>query len=134
MALKIGIGRDVPSFRVMDVINRANARQLALPPDAPRLLRMEVGQPGTGLPEGARRAVANALQAGEVMGYTEALGRRTLRERLSAHIHDWYGTTIAPERIAVTLRRLRRVFPGFIWPRSTRATRWPSPPPIIRLT
>jgi aspartate/methionine/tyrosine aminotransferase len=102
VALKIGIGRGVPSFRVMDVINRANARQLTLPPDAPRLLRMEVGQPGTGLPEGARRAVANALQAGDVMGYTEALGRRALRERISAHIHDWYGTTIAPERIAVT--------------------------------
>jgi aspartate/methionine/tyrosine aminotransferase len=86
----------------MDVINRANARQRALPPDAPRILRMEVGQPGTGLPEGARRAVAQALQTGDVMGYTEALGRRPLRERISAHIHDWYGTPVAPERIAVT--------------------------------
>jgi aspartate/methionine/tyrosine aminotransferase len=102
VALKIGIGREVPSFRVMDVINRANARQRALPPDAPRILRMEVGQPGTGLPEGARRAVAQALQTGDVMGYTEALGRRPLRERISAHIHDWYGTPVAPERIAVT--------------------------------
>jgi aspartate/methionine/tyrosine aminotransferase len=102
MALKIGAGRSVPPFRVMDVITTANAREKTLPPGAPRILRMEVGQPGTGLPEGARRAVANALQSGHNLGYTEGLGRFSLRERIAAHYLDWYGVNLAPERIAVT--------------------------------
>jgi aspartate/methionine/tyrosine aminotransferase len=63
---------------------------------------MEVGQPGTGLPEGARRAAADALQSGHVLGYTEALGRPDLRARIAAHYLDWYGVKISPARIAVT--------------------------------
>ena len=98
--MKVGAGRSVPPFRVMDVITRADAR--ARVPGAGRILRMEVGQPGTGLPEGARRAVAAALGRGEVLGYTEALGRLALRERISAHILDWYGVAVPPARIAVT--------------------------------
>ena len=100
--MKVGAGRTVPPFRVMDVITEANARERLLAPDSPKILRMEVGQPGTGLPEGARRAVAAALQTGDVMGYTEALGRISLRTRISAHIRDWYGVEISPQRIAVT--------------------------------
>lgn len=100
--MKIGAGAKVPPFRVMDVITRANARERLLAPDAPRILRMEVGQPGTGLPEGARRAVSDALQTGDVMGYTEGLGRISLRTRIAAHIRDWYGVDVSPERIAVT--------------------------------
>jgi aspartate/methionine/tyrosine aminotransferase len=102
MALKIGAGRAVPPFRVMDVITTANARAKLLDPDAPKILRMEVGQPGTGLPDGARRAVAAALRSGDVLGYTEGLGRAALRARIAAHYQDWYGVTINPNRIAVT--------------------------------
>jgi aspartate/methionine/tyrosine aminotransferase len=100
--MKIGAGARVPPFRVMDVITKANARAKLLPPGAPRILRMEVGQPGTGLPEGARRAVEAALRSGDVMGYTEGLGRTSLRERISLHIRDWYGVEVPAARIAVT--------------------------------
>ncbi|MGP8025945.1 MAG: pyridoxal phosphate-dependent aminotransferase [Acidocella sp.] len=100
--LKIGAGRHVPPFRVMEVIARANAQAAALPPGAPRVLRLEVGQPGTGLPAGAKAAVAAALQGGEALGYTEALGRPELRRRLAAHIQEWYGVAVPPGRIAVT--------------------------------
>ena len=100
--MKIGVGARVPPFRVMDVITKANERERLLTPGAPRILRMEVGQPGTGLPEGARRAVSDALQSGHVMGYTEALGRFSLRTRIAAHIQDWYGVSVNPARIAVT--------------------------------
>jgi aspartate/methionine/tyrosine aminotransferase len=100
--LKIGAGGAVPPFRVMDIVLAANARAAALAPGSPKILRMEVGQPGTGLPEGAKRAVANALQSGDVLGYTEALGRGPLRERIAAHYLDWHGVTIDPGRIAVT--------------------------------
>jgi aspartate/methionine/tyrosine aminotransferase len=100
--VKVGAGRAVPPFRVMDVITRANLRQRALAPGVARILRMEVGQPGTGLPEGARRAVMAALGSGDVLGYTEGLGRPGLRERIAAHILDWYGVAVEAERIAVT--------------------------------
>jgi aspartate/methionine/tyrosine aminotransferase len=100
--LKIGAGAAVPSFRVMDVVLAANARAAALAPGAAQILRMEVGQPGTGLPEGARRAAIAAMQSGNVLGYTEALGRLSLRQRIAAHYLDWYGVQIDPARIAVT--------------------------------
>ncbi len=100
--LKIGAGGAVPPFQVMDIVLAANARAEALAPGEPKILRMEVGQPGTGLPEGAKRAVANALQSGDVLGYTEALGRPWLRDRIAAHYLDWYGVRVDPSRIAVT--------------------------------
>lgn len=100
--LIIGAGGRVPPFRVMDVITTANQRAQSAPPGAPKILRMEVGQPGTGLPEGAKRAVANALQSGDALGYTEGLGRGYLRERIAQHYQDWYRLTVDPNRIAVT--------------------------------
>jgi aspartate/methionine/tyrosine aminotransferase len=102
MPLKTGRGASAPPFIVMDVIARANARQAALPPGAPNVIRMEVGQPGTGAPRGALDAVAAALRRGDPMGYTEAFGRPSLRARISAHCRDWYGVEAEPARIAVT--------------------------------
>lgn len=101
--MKPGVGARVPPFRVMDVITAANARAAVLGPGGPAVLRMEVGQPGTGLPEGARRAVEAALRGGDAMGYTEALGRVSLREKISGHMRDWYGAEISSARVAVTL-------------------------------
>jgi aspartate/methionine/tyrosine aminotransferase len=100
--LKIGRGAAAPPFLVMDVIAAANRRQAALPPGAPHIIRMEVGQPGTGAPEGAVRAGQAALAAGHTLGYTEALGNPHLRARIAAHYQDWYGVTVEPSRIAVT--------------------------------
>ncbi len=87
---------------VMDVIAAANARQAALPVGAPHVIRMEVGQPGTGAPAGAVAAVQAALRAGDAMGYTEALGRAPLRARIARHYGDWYGLGLAARRVAVT--------------------------------
>ena len=101
--LKTGRGADAPPFRVMDVIAQANARQAALPPGAPHIIRMEVGQPGTGAPAGAVAAAQAALAAGGSLGYTEALGRPSLRARIATHSQDWYGYAADPARIAVTM-------------------------------
>jgi aspartate/methionine/tyrosine aminotransferase len=101
--MKIGTGRHVPPFRVMDVITAANAAERERAPGEPRVLRMEVGQPGTGLPSGARLAVEAALRSGDVMGYTEALGMLSLRHRISRHILDWYGVGVEARRVAVTI-------------------------------
>ncbi|MDR3530145.1 MAG: aminotransferase class I/II-fold pyridoxal phosphate-dependent enzyme [Rhodopila sp.] len=103
MTLKIGKGASAPPFLVMDVIAAANARQAALPPGAPHVIRMEVGQPGTGAPAGAVAAAQAALRSGHPLGYTEAFGLRPLRERIAAHARDWYGLDLPIERIAVTV-------------------------------
>jgi aspartate/methionine/tyrosine aminotransferase len=103
MALKIGRGASAPPFLVMDVIAAANARQAALPAGHPHVIRMEVGQPGTGAPAGAVAAAQAALQGGSPLGYTEAFGRASLRARLQRHIADWYGLEVPVARIAVTL-------------------------------
>jgi aspartate/methionine/tyrosine aminotransferase len=100
--LKQGAAASIQPFLVMDVIARANARQAALPPDAPGVIRMEVGQPGTGAPRGAVEAASRALLAGEALGYTEAFGRRSLRERIALHHAEFYGATVDANRIAVT--------------------------------
>ncbi len=103
MALKTGKGASAPPFLVMDVIAAANARQAALLPDAPHVIRMEVGQPGTGAPAGAIAAAQTALRSGHPLGYTEAFGLRSLRERIAAHAANWYDVDLPIERIAVTV-------------------------------
>ncbi|NGM22755.1 aminotransferase class I/II-fold pyridoxal phosphate-dependent enzyme [Roseomonas stagni] len=103
MALKTGRGAEAPPFMVMDVIAAANARAATLPPGAPGILRMEVGQPGSGAPRGAAEAAIRALQAGNPMGYTEAFGLASLRARIAGHYRDKYGVEVAPARIAVTV-------------------------------
>ena len=103
MALKIGRGAAAPPFIVMDVIAAANARQAMLPPGAPKIIRMEVGQPGTGAPAGAVAAAQAALRSGDPLGYTEAFGRISLRERIVAHIRSWYGLEVPVSRVAVTV-------------------------------
>src|SRR6478735_8332408 len=101
--LKIGRGASAPPFIVMDVIAAANAQQASLPAGAPDVIRMEVGQPGTGAPAGAVAAAEAALQSGDPLGYTEAFGRRSLRERIVGHYRDWYGLEVPLERVAVTV-------------------------------
>lgn len=101
--LKAGRGAEAPPFLVMDVIAAANARAAALPVGAPGILRMEVGQPGTGAPKGAAEAAIRALQAGAPLGYTEAFGLPSLRARIARHYAERYGVAVAPSRIAVTV-------------------------------
>ena len=101
--LKVGRNADAPSFMVMDVVAAANARQAARSPGDPHVIHMEVGQPSTGAPAGAVRAVQAALASGRALGYTEAFGHASLRERISAHYADWYGLDVPARRIAVTI-------------------------------
>ena len=100
--LKVGKGALAPPFMVMDVIAAANAQAAAAPPGAPRVIRMEVGQPGTAAPAGAAAAVEAALKSGDPLGYTEALGRPSLRTRIAAHYREWYSLQVSVARIAVT--------------------------------
>ena len=103
MALKIGRGASAPPFLVMDVIASANARAAALAPGEPRVIRMEVGQPGTGAPAGAVDAAVRALRGGMPLGYTEAFGLPSLRARIARHYAERYRLEVSPARIAVTV-------------------------------
>jgi len=103
MALKVGKGAAAPPFLVMDVIAAANARAATLGPTDPHVIRMEVGQPGTGAPAGAVAAAMAALRSGDSLGYTEAFGRRSLRERIAAHYREWYSLDLPAARVAVTV-------------------------------
>lgn len=101
--LKIGRGAYAPPFRVMDTIAAANARQAALAPSDPHVIRMEVGQPGTGAPAGAVDAAMAALRRRDPMGYTEIFGRPSLRARIGQHYRDWYGVDVPPDAVAITM-------------------------------
>jgi aspartate/methionine/tyrosine aminotransferase len=103
MVLKVGKGAAAPPFLVMDVIAAANARAASLAADAPHVIRMEVGQPGTGAPAGAVAAATAALRSGAPLGYTEAFGRSSLRDRIAGHYRDWYGLDLPAARVAVTV-------------------------------
>jgi aspartate/methionine/tyrosine aminotransferase len=101
--MKVGRGALAPPFLVMDVIAAANAQAASLPHGAPAILRMEVGQPGLGAPEGAVRAAERALRSGHPLGYTEAFGLSSLRARIARHYLDHYGLPVPLARIAVTV-------------------------------
>ncbi len=88
---------DIDAFIVMDVMEAARAAEA----EGRHIVHMEVGQPGTGAPAGARAAVAAALEAGP-LGYTVGLGLPELRARIAGLYRDWYGVPLDPGRVVVT--------------------------------
>lgn len=90
----------VESFKVMDVLQRANQLQA----EGHDVLHCEVGQPETGAPSTVAQAAVDALTEPRVMGYTDAFGLLALREKIAAHYTKKYhlATPIATSRIVVT--------------------------------
>jgi aspartate/methionine/tyrosine aminotransferase len=88
---------DVDPFIVMDVMEEARRLEAAGRP----VIHMEVGQPGTPAPEGARRALMRAMGEG-ALGYTVALGLPELRRGIAALYRRWYGVDLNPDRVVVT--------------------------------
>jgi len=87
----------VDPFIVMDVMEAARRAEAA----GRHIIHMEVGQPGTPAPAGARAAVARELDE-QAMGYTVALGLPDLRARIARLYKDWYNVDLDPERVIVT--------------------------------
>lgn len=87
----------VDPFIVMDVMEAARAAEAA----GRRIIHMEVGQPGTPAPAGARAALARAMEAGP-LGYTVALGLPDLRRGIADLYRRWYGLDLNPDRVVVT--------------------------------
>ncbi|MCO4846432.1 MAG: aminotransferase class I/II-fold pyridoxal phosphate-dependent enzyme [Yoonia sp.] len=87
---------DVDPFIVMDVMDAARRAE-----DAGRhIIHMEVGQPGTGAPSGARAVLAAQLDA--PLGYTVGLGLPALRTRIAQHYRDVYGVALDADRVVIT--------------------------------
>ena len=87
----------VDPFIVMDVMEAARRAEAA----GRRIIHMEVGQPGTPAPAGARAALARALES-EPLGYTVALGLPALREAIADLYARRHDLAIDPGRIVVT--------------------------------
>ena len=87
---------EVPPFIVMDVM----AAAAALEAQGRSIVHMEVGQPARPAPATALAAARAALS--RRIGYTEALGIPSLRNRIARHYGDAYGLTLDPARVVVT--------------------------------
>ncbi len=95
--MRVSRRSEVDPFIVMDVMEAARAAEEA----GRRIIHMEVGQPGTPAPAGARAAVARALEGGP-LGYTVALGLPALRARIARYYGETYGVDLDPARVVVT--------------------------------
>ena len=87
----------VDPFIVMDVMEAARQAEAA----GRHIIHMEVGQPATPAPLGARNALRDSLNA-TAMGYTVALGLPELRNKISELYGEWYDVDLDPNRVIVT--------------------------------
>lgn len=94
----------VESFKVMDVLKRANELQA----EGHEVIHCEVGQPESGAPLPVAEAAAAALvgPSRQVMGYTDAFGLLALREKIANHYLEQYdgvpAESVDTSRIVVT--------------------------------
>jgi aspartate/methionine/tyrosine aminotransferase len=87
----------IPPFHVMDVWAAAGERQRT----HGDLVNLSAGQPSTPAPTAVRAAAAAAL-AGEVLGYTVALGIPELRRAIGEHYRRRYDLDVPAEQVVVT--------------------------------
>ena len=95
--MRVSSRGDVDPFIVMDVMEAARALEQA----GRHIIHMEVGQPGTPAPAGARAALVGAM-ARDALGYTVALGLPALRQGIAGLYRRWYGVDLNPDRVIVT--------------------------------
>ncbi len=95
--MKLSRRSAVDPFIVMDVMEAARRAEAA----GRHVIHMEVGQPGTPAPAGARAALARSLDR-DAMGYTVALGLPELRRGIARLYRRRHGLEIDPARIVVT--------------------------------
>mgnify|MGYP003340376493 CR=1 FL=1 len=88
---------EVPPFHAMAMSARATEHERA----GHRVLYLQVGQPSTGAPNGARRAVITALERGDSLGYTNAPGLPALADRIERHYLETHGARVAAERVMI---------------------------------
>ena len=88
---------NVAAFLALDVLGAAGALELA----GRDIVHLELGEPGAPAPRLVVEAARAALDLGRI-GYTEALGRPSLRDRIAAHYQEIHGVSVDPSRVVVT--------------------------------
>lgn len=96
--MKISKRSDVAPFYAMEILKAANE----MADEGAEIMHMEAGEPGSGAPSKVLAAAHAALDNSK-LGYTESEGDPLLRARIAEHYQDYYGQTVAPEQIAVTM-------------------------------
>ena len=96
--MKVSKRSDIAPFYAMEILKSANE----MADDGATIMHMEAGEPGSGAPAKVLQAAHAALDNCQ-LGYTESEGDPVLRARIAQHYQDYYGRTVAPEQIAVTM-------------------------------
>lgn len=99
MALKLSQRSDIPPFRVMDILRTVNERAAR----GEDIIHLQVGQPSDGAPQPVIDYMIETMRQDPRQGYTDSLGMVKLRERIAQWYADYYGVTIAPSRVAITV-------------------------------
>ncbi|MGH6800050.1 MAG: pyridoxal phosphate-dependent aminotransferase [Methylocella sp.] len=95
--IPLSLRSNIAPFMALDVLAGATRRER----EGQDIVHLEIGEPGAPPPRVVREAAISALD-GRRVGYTEALGRPSLRARIAQHYRDTHGVAVPPERIAVT--------------------------------
>ena len=96
----------IASFKVMDILNRANEIESTLP-DSPNklpMLHLEVGQPMTSAPSTVIKKAQTTLSTNKI-GYTNAFGLPQLQQKIKDHYVDKYKidpSSLSTDQIVVT--------------------------------
>lgn len=96
--MRISRRSQIAPFLAMDVME--DARKIAQ--TGRDIVHMEVGQPGTPAPKAATDRLIAAMQRGDPMGYTVALGLPELRQGIAALYRRRYGLVLDPSRVVIT--------------------------------
>jgi aspartate/methionine/tyrosine aminotransferase len=88
---------DIAPFIAMDVKRESTLLEQA----GHKIIHMEVGEPSAPPPRLVREAAIAAL-GGQKVGYTDALGLFSLRQRIARHYAETYGVSVDPQRVAIT--------------------------------
>jgi aspartate/methionine/tyrosine aminotransferase len=88
---------DIAPFIAMDVKRESTLLEQA----GRKIIHMEVGEPSAPPPRLVREAAIAAL-GGQKVGYTDALGLFSLRQRIARHYAETYGVSVDPQRVAIT--------------------------------
>jgi aspartate/methionine/tyrosine aminotransferase len=89
--------RDITSFIVMDVLERAHE----LEREGKDIIHLEVGEPDFPTPSSISDAAVDAIKR-EKTHYTHSLGLLELREAVCEHYFNKYGVNVDPGRVVIT--------------------------------
>ncbi|MHC1712709.1 MAG: pyridoxal phosphate-dependent aminotransferase [Solidesulfovibrio sp.] len=89
--------KDITSFLVMDILERAHAIEAA----GNRVIHLEIGEPDFDIPDCVKEAAQKAVATGRTH-YTHSLGIPELRQAICELYAREYGVKVTPNRVLVT--------------------------------